>query len=207
MSPLTPRPLTARMHRRDGARVGRLLFVVLLVAACANEAPGPHPAAPAASPLKPTRIVFDLAEFDSALTHRELSRDLYSGNELHQALFVGADSFAVVVLVKPGPGYVLEPRDLSGHVTHMLPATAVAWGDGGSVRVADRSADYRWFELPDLAFRCFAFDKRWRPPGAENGEHSALRQAFGFYCRAADRTLADADVRGLLPRIGFMGDV
>ena len=39
----------------------------------------------------------------------------------------------------------------------------------------------------------------------EDGGRWYTRQGFGFYCRAAERALAEEDIRRLLARISFAG--
>ncbi len=194
--------------RRPRTAAGASLALAALLAACAaaGDPPTADPAAAALAPQGPESIAFDLPDFDPAATRRALNRDPRSGNEVHYAAFSGADSFAAVVLVRAGRGYTLEPQDATRHLARMLPATPVSWGEGGSVQADNgRGADYRLFDLPEVSFRCFAFDERWAPALDDDGGRWFTRQAFGFYCRAADQALGEADIRRLIPRISFAG--
>ena len=141
---------------------------------------------------------------DRTAARRTVNRDPWTGNEVRYAEFSGDGSFAAVVLVTAAPGYVLEPRDMTGHFARMLPGAEIIWEEQGSVQAAGgRDLRYRMFRLPETDFGCVAFDGWWRPAPEDGQVLRFTRQTFGFYCRAAERALGEAEVRRIIRRIRF----
>lgn len=122
-----------------------------------------------------------------------VQRELYSGNELHTASFLGTDAVAMLADYKTSASYVVQERAVESYLARLMGdedldrgATCRAAPDLGVV-------PYRLFDVPDQGLSCVGLSHTM---GETDDWGRNSDQAVGHFCHDESRPIAAGHLIG-----------
>jgi hypothetical protein len=197
MSPRLPLQLKVRgLPGHSALRLALALSIAGLLTGCPPEEWNPQPVEASQSAIR-----FDHADFDPELAEYELDREPRTGNELHVARLLGADAFAVVLVLRAGASYVVNERTTEAQVGGLMNGAEVEWGESGRVASRMGYVPYRMFRFPDQPVSCVGFSQT---VGETHDDRARKRNlVIGYFCYDGAHVMSAATAADLIGKISI----
>jgi hypothetical protein len=192
MSARFPTRLKVRGLFAAPVRLAVALTMACLVAGCEEEW-DPQPVKASQSVIR-----FAHTDFDPDLAEYSVQR-YDNGGQVHLAQFSGADGFAVLVVQKLPPGYVMRTRSVDSEVSRLLNGVEVDWGAAGRTPSGRGYAEYRMFRLVDQPFNCVGFSDTFND--MNDGAGWKRKLVIGYFCYDESRPLSQEAAAELIRQV------